>query len=263
MNKWLILHNQSRFSEILKRVLGKQAISVHLDTLVNHVSVRASVDHKTTHQWVISGQLVDDFYQRIIFQEVFFSFERALHQYDKLDHQYVKNSWQAYLLSLFSYAKVVINPMTPQNLSASYYQFPRLLALGDRIGFKTPEYEIGGVGKPGYKSLDSLWYWPDRSHMGKTIMNVKMTAGEERVIYFVRYDDSFIVCWPSLPIEMRQKLLLLCNDLGVYIGEAYFQKGKDWVFYGLRPQIQTYRCEDAILLEVAKCVRDIGNEEII
>lgn len=263
MNKWLVLHNDSKFSRALRDVLGKQATAIHVDELVNKVAVQAHIGQSVNHRWVSSGRVVDDFYQRTIFQEVFFSVESALYQYDQKDKHYVQFSWQAYLLSLFSCAKTVINPVTPSNLSVSYYQFPRLLMLAGQVGFRVPRYEIGRVCKEGYQSVDTLWYWPGRENIAEPIMNVEIMEGIDQVVHFVRYDQAYIVCWPKVPKEVEKRLLMLCNKLDVYVGEASFRVGKDWTFYGLRPQIQTDGCDDIVLLDIAECLRDIGNEGII
>jgi hypothetical protein len=263
MSKWLILHNDSRFSQILREVLGRDVLAIHIDDLVNSVAVQAYIGENVNHSWALSGKVVDDFAHRIIFQEVFFSVESALYQYNCNDHGYVKFSWQAYLLSLFSCSKIVINPVTPNNLSISYYQFPRLLTLAEKAGLSIPNYEVGRGCKPGYIPVDTLWFWPDRKNHGIPIMNVERVDGEDHIIRFVRYDKSYMICWPVIPESIRVRLLKLCNQLDVYIGEACFRVKNDWVFYGLRPQIQTSGCEDAVLLEIAECVRDIGNEGII
>lgn len=262
MDKWLILHDHSRFSVILKQVLGKKAISVDIDSLVNDVQVRVNLDQAIDHSWLVSEKVVDDFCQRIIFQEVFFSVDSALYQYAVQDAQYVKYSWQAYLLSLFSYAKTVINPVTPYNLSISYYQFPRLLMIAEKVGFQVPRYEVGREKREDYYLVDSLWFWPGKE-CKKGIMNVEIIRGLSKMIRFVRYDDSYIVCWPEVPFEIKAKILKMCNELHVYIGEIYFKVGAKWCFYGLRPQIQTTDCKDEVLFEMAECLRDIGNEEIV
>lgn len=263
VNKWLILHNNSRFSQILRKVLGQDALAIHVDELVNEVAVQAYIGQSIHHSWALSGRIVDDFSDRIIFQEVFFSVESVLYQYDCNDHGYVKFSWQAYLLSLFSCSKLVVNPVTPSNLSISYYQFPRLLTLAEKVGFSIPAYEIGRGAKPGYIAVDTLWFWPGRKNQGLSIMNVERVEGEDCIVRFVRYDADYIVCWPIVPECVKKRLLGLCNYLNVYIGEACFRIRNDWVFYGLRPQIQTGGCEDDVLLEIAECVRDLGNEELI
>lgn len=263
MNRWLILHDHSRFSEVLQHVLGETAVAVDIKTLVNEIPVCVNLNEDLHHQWWVSGHLLDDFHQRIIFQEVFFSVDSALYQYYEKDKLYVRHSWQAYLLSLFSCAKTVINPVSPQSLSISHYQFPRLLMLAQSVGFLVPRYEIGGAKKEGYEAVDSLWYWPNRRKIDHPIMNVERMAGQEIFVRFVRYDEGFIVCWPPLPTLVQVPLLKLCHQLEVYVGEVFFRKGKDWCFYGLRPQLQTQGCSDAVLLEIAECLRDIGNEEII
>jgi|GEM_PF-4645234 hypothetical protein len=263
MSKWLILHNNSKFSSVLKEVLGEKAISVNVDELINQISVNVHLEEGVDHRWTISGSLVDDFHQRIIYQEVFFSVESALYEYEKEDLPYVQFGWQAYLLSLFGYAKTVINPVTPENLSISYYQFPRLLALAADHGFSIPKYEVGRLAKENYVAVDSLWFWPGRELKGDAIMNISVIKGKDVVVRFIRYDDTHLVCWPRLPKKITNRLLRLCNSLQVFIGEVYFKVNQDWFFYGLRPQIQTDKCHKRVLLDVAKCLRDIGNEELV
>lgn len=263
MSNWLILHNNSRFSRILKNVLGRGALDIHVNDLVNHVSVRAQMDQGVSHHWSLGGKVVDDFYQRIIFQEVFFDMDSALSRFAKEDKKYVKFSWQAYLLGLFSYSKIVINPVTPNNLSVSFYQFPRQLSLASQVGFMVPKYEIGGGNKPGYMALDTLWYWPDQKCEGVGLLNIEQIEGKEELIRFVRYDKGYIVCWPKVPEDVEMRLLALCNQFGVYAGEAYFRVNTEWVFYSIRPLIKTEGCGDQMLFDIAECVRDIGNEGII
>ncbi|MCP8352289.1 hypothetical protein [Candidatus Synchoanobacter obligatus] len=259
MDKWVILHAGSRFSMILGKVLGKSVYMVDIDTLVNETQVHVSLGAQDQHAWSVNGHIISNFCERILFQEVFYRFDKSLRHYERQDKMYVQFCWQAYLLSLFSQTRLVLNPVTPQTLTVSQYQFPRLLAIAESKGLRVPRYEIGRKDKNGYLPVDSLWFHPYRKCTAPSIMNVSLDGAVWEIIRFVRYDAGFLVTWPALPGEVHEQLLQVCNDLGIYLGEAYFRVDIEWTFYGLCPQLQASDVDDDVLTEIAHCIRDLGN----
>ena len=260
MSNWIILHNHGRFAEAMQSVLGKRADSISLEELIAATRIQVHIGKEHQHYWHYSGGMITAFNKKIIFQEVFYQFETALQIYGAEDRDYVRHSWQAYLLSIFAHAYKVINPVTPKRMTVSHYCFPNLCSIAYYCGFDIPNYEITSRSIKGYDAFDSFWYLPGRILASDVVMCVERPKEALEVVYFVRYDKSFITCWPKLPSEVESRLLMICNRLEIYFGQAAFQATGRWVFYGILPTISApYPC-DEVLFEMAMSVRDIGVE---
>ena len=258
MKDWVILHTHSDFSKQLMQVLGSSvAWCQDAYGLVNYTEVSVSFKNQERHQWVLDGKIISDFQDKIIYQEVFYKFDKVLGCFYPEDHEYVRYSWQAYLIGLFSHARIVINAINPQNLSVSQYQFPRLHVLGYKAGLAVPDYKVGMLCEGDIIS-DSLWFYPFSRPVGDGVLSIENRPGSWVVVRFVRYDRGFMVCWPDMPIRVKNSLRSVVSTLNIQVGEAYFRVRDDWVFYGVYPQLKTPGCTEAQLKDIAECIRDIG-----
>lgn len=262
MSKWLILHTRSRLSEALYATLGKKAIRISAKELIMSTRVRVALGGERQHHWVNGSNIVSEFSHYIIYQEVFHSLDDALKDYAEVDRDYVKHSWQAYLLGVFSRAKYVINPVSPQSLTISQFHFPRLCKIASYVGFSVPAFAIGSVPDYPHDAFSSLWYLPQYQESESPVMYVRKPRQKLRRICFVRYDKTYITCWPEIPALVKRRLLGLCSFLNISYGAAYFEIREGWVFFGLTPNIQAPSPGDDILLEIAACIKDLGCGEI-
>ena len=262
MSKWLILHTGSRLSEALYVTLSKKAVRISVDELVTSTRVRVALGDVHQHHWVSGSNVVSEFGNYIIYQEVFYGLDMALQDYSEADRGYVRHSWQAYLLGVFAKAKYVINPVSPQSITVSQYQFPRLCKIASYVGFSIPSFEVGIVPDYPHDAFASLWYLAKRQEDAAFVMYVEKPKQVLTKVCFVRYDKTFIACWPEIPAVVKQRLLILCSMLNVSYGEVSFEVMEDWVFYGLIPSIQSSSPDDEVLLEIAACIKDLGSGEI-
>ena len=262
MKEWIILHTHSEFSQQLIKVLrDKVVMTIDVKHLVANTGITARYHQDEQHAWIEGDQVVESFRGKIIYQEVFYHFDQALGVYYPKDRAYVRHSWQAYLLGLFSHAHRVINPIDPRQLSISQYQFPRLNQLAKDIGMKVPYYTIGSSISGGL-NYDGLWVSPSAKQLGATVLSVEDINSDWLIVRFVRYDPSFIVTWPELPDKLTVQLCHMARLLGIHVGEVYFKYHTDWVFYGMYPHLRSSGASPDVFIEIAECLRDIGKEEI-
>ncbi len=255
MTQWVILHNGSVFSQVLGDVLGRQASIVSIESLVMHTEVYLDVCDKTKSYWKVGKTRLDGLSSKIMFQEGFYVLGDTLHSYYPEDRPYVQASWQSLLLSVFEQMKRVINPVSPQLLSISTFQIPRIYRLASHVGLSVPSYEFISSNQALCQS--SLWYSPLLDH-GRDQIKIDAPEGSLVVVCFSRMHGDCYQFWPDIPPKVRSQLRLLCLELQIDVGEAYFYMGRSWVFYGIRPGI-FYEKSEKVLEEMSICIKNYGS----
>lgn len=261
MNNWIILHTNSKLSHMLCEVLGVRALQIDLQKLINETEVKVCLQALPHHRWTVGGQLISNIQEFYIYHEVFHHIGLGLDQYFDQDHDYVRCSWQAYLISFLSSANFVLNPVKPQSLTISHYQFPNLFIMAKRCGFLVPSYEIGQPFTKEGILTNSLWFSPYVEPQQNGIINIQLEGSEWLTVRFVRNSINCFNCWPNVPRPIFNRLLEYCSMMEVHIGEVYFRVDSCWWFYGLKPRITTDSLDEATLEEIAICIRNIRKQK--
>ncbi len=250
MSKWILLHQGSRFFDYVANQIGENAMMISVEELVKNVQVEVDLEKKR-HLWYFKRQAYD-LSKCIIMHEIFYAVKKSLKVYHPVDQKYVESAWQAYLLSTF-YSQNVLNPICYNGLSISYYQMKTVLRIAHRVGLMTPSISL--FKKPSFDAIGYayLWFQPH----GKLGQEMYVETMQKPWLYvpFVYHDTNGLWLGMTLPKNIVDKLRIIIRYFQLSYGEFYFQKGEDYVFYGVCPKISEQQYEQAILSKIAVQLR--------
>ncbi|MDC3181331.1 hypothetical protein OAT84_04280 [Gammaproteobacteria bacterium] len=232
MRKWLLIHQNSQVFLMLSQALGPHAVCIHRDDFIKNVQV--DIDLEKKQYYLHYQEKLIDLKQCIIMQEVFYAMKASLSLYHPADHKYVESTWQSYLLAL-CYTQLVLNPIYYEQLSISYYQMKSLVHKAKILNICIPRMSLGV--RPSYPSIGYAYLWFQPHGTAGEQMYVEVFHTKWLYIPFVYHPRRGLWLGKDLPKQLHAPLIRLVQSLNLSYGEFYFQKEKDYVFYGLCPRL--------------------------
>jgi hypothetical protein len=250
MTKWILLHQGGQFFDCIANQMGSSAVMISVNDLVHKVEIKVELENRE-HYWCFNNQIYN-LSQCLILHEVFYAVKKALWIYHPIDKKYVESAWQAYILSMF-YSQKVLNPIHYGQLSISYYQMKTLLKMADSLKLNTPRISL--FTKPSFAAIGYAYLWFQPHGMLGQQMYVETMQKPWLYIPFVFHDKYGMWLGITLPKDIVSKLILLAKNFQLSYGEFYFQKSKEYVFYGVCPKLSEQQYSPDTLRKTADQLR--------